>query len=149
MRTLVSIAAALVLASVSMNAAASPISVNAIAETLEMQGYSVEPVQQNVISVSVGELSILIGVAGPDGDISYLTYLSGFSVNQVSHEFLSRFNRDIKFGRAYIDRDGDVTIQMDRNASGGISLKNIESDFDVFLSLVSKFLSDLESATQV
>lgn len=130
-------------------AQARPLSTDVIAETLEMQGYSVQDFQPNMLAVEVGELTILIGVLGADGDISYFTYLNGLSVNEVSHEFLSRFNSEVKFGRAYIDRDGDVTIQMDRNASGGISIKNIESDFDVFLLLVAKFLNDIEQRGSV
>ncbi|MCA8895430.1 MAG: YbjN domain-containing protein, partial [Amphiplicatus sp.] len=63
----------------------------------------------------------------------------------VGHEFLSKFNSEVKFGRAYVDRDGDIAIQMDRNSAGGVSIQNIESDFDVFLLLISRFLSDLEA----
>ncbi|MEL7491104.1 MAG: YbjN domain-containing protein [Pseudomonadota bacterium] len=137
-------AATLAVAPIAPAAAQSNVTKDAISQTLEMQGYSVREFQPNMIAVEVGEVTVLVGVFGSDGDISYFTYLNQISLNEVSHEFLSRFNSEVKFGRAYIDRDGDVTIQMDRNASGGISLKNIESDFDVFLLLVSKFLSDIE-----
>ena len=65
------------------------------------------------------------------------------------HAFLSKFNSEVKFGRAYVDRDGDVTLQMDRNSSGGVNIKNIESDFDVFLLLISKFLSDYNAQGSV
>lgn len=116
----------------------------AITQSLEMQGYSVQDFQSNMVAVEVGELTVLVGIFGSDGDISYFTYLHGVTANEISHEFLTRFNSEVKFGRAYIDNDGDVTIQMDRNASGGISIKNIESDFDVFLLLVAKFLTDIE-----
>ncbi|MEO0879828.1 MAG: YbjN domain-containing protein [Pseudomonadota bacterium] len=131
------------------SAGAAGITKDAIAETLELQGYAVRDFQSNMIAVEVGEITVLVGVFGGDSDISYFTYLNDVSLNQVSHEFLSQFNSEVKFGRAYIDRDGDVTIQMDRNSSGGVSLKNIESDFDVFLLLVSKFLSDLEGRGSV
>lgn len=134
-------AALLVLAPVE-KAAANGITKETISQSLEMQGYPVSDFQPNMIMVEVGEITVLVGVFGSDGDISYFTYLN--QVSGVSHEFLSEFNSEVKFGRAYIDRDGDVTLQMDRNAAGGISLKNIESDFDVFLLLVSKFLSDIE-----
>ena len=150
MRTIFGLAAAAFLLAAPVNeAAAAGVSKEAIAETLEMQGYSVSDFQPNMILVEVGEVNILVGVFGADGDISYFTYLSDVSLNEVSHEFLSKFNSEVKFGRAYIDRDGDVTIQMDRNSSGGVSLKNIESDFDVFLLLVSKFLSDIEAQGSV
>jgi len=150
MRTIFGLAAAAFLLAAPVNeAAAAGVSKETIAETLEMQGYSVSDFQPNMILVEVGEVNILVGVFGSDNDISYFTYLSDVSLNEVSHEFLSKFNSEVKFGRAYIDRDGDVTIQMDRNSSGGVSLKNIESDFDVFLLLVSKFLSDIESQGSV
>ena len=130
-------------------ASAADITKDSIAETLELQGYSVRDFQPNMIAVEVGEVTILVGVFGTDGDISYFTYLNSVSLNEVSHEFLSQFNSEVKFGRAYIDRDGDVTLQMDRNSSGGVSLSNIESDFDVFLLLVSKFLTDIEQRGSV
>ena len=114
---------------------------------LTEQGYAVRDFDDNMVAVVFGEYVVLVGVDGPDGDISYLTFLSGISADALGYEFLNDFNNNVKFGRAYIDRDGDVAIQMDRNAAGGITAENIESDFDVFLLLISKFLSDLESQT--
>ncbi len=127
-----------------VSAQAAGLTKETITKSLEMQGYSVQDFQSNMVAVEVGELTVLVGIFGSDGDISYFTYLHGVTANEVSHEFLTRFNSEVKFGRAYIDPDGDITIQMDRNASGGISIKNIESDFDVFLLLVAKFLTDIE-----
>jgi hypothetical protein len=138
------VAAAFVFASVSP-AGAAGLTKAQIAQALTQQGYAVQDFQANSLAVRVGEHVILVFVSGSDGDISYIAPLADVSINNVGHEFLSKFNSEVKFGRAYVDRDGDVTIQMDRNAAGGISLKNIESDFDVFLLLVSKFLSDLET----
>ena len=100
-----------------------------------------------MVAVVVGDYVVLVGIDGADGDISYITFLSGVAANELGYQFLNKFNNDVKFGRAYIDQDGDIAIQMDRNAAGGITAENIESDFDVFLLLISKFLSDLESQT--
>lgn len=149
MRALISaiaVAFALTVAPVTQAEAAS-ISKNQITEILEAQGYAAHDYDQNKVRVDVGGYAILIAIDGADGDISYITWLNGVRGNDVGLKLLNKFNNEVKFGRAYIDRDGDVTIQMDRNASGGISAENIESDFDVFLLLISKFLSDLESQT--
>ena len=100
-----------------------------------------------MLRVDVGGYTILIWVDGADADISYITFVPGVSAAEVSYSLLNKFNNEVKFGRAYIDRDGDVAIQMDRNSAGGVSAENIESDFDVFLLLIAKFLSDLESQT--
>ena len=123
-----------------------PLSKAEIADVLSSNGYDVQDFQANMLAVVVGQQVVLVGVDGADGDVSYITYLAGVSINQIGHEFLSKFNSEVKFGRAYVDRDGDVALQMDRNSAGGVSLQNIESVFDVFLLLISKFLSDLESS---
>ena len=129
------------------NADASSIGKRDLSSILSEQGYAVRDFSDNMVAVVVGEYIVLVGVDGADGDISYITFLSGVTANDLGYEFLNNFNNEVKFGRAYIDRDGDVAIQMDRNAAGGITAENIESDFDVFLLLISKFLSDLESQT--
>jgi hypothetical protein len=126
-------------------ALAGPLSKSDIAQALSSEGYSVQDFQPNILAVYVGDQVVLVGVDGADGDISYITYLAGVRIESLGHEFLSKFNSEVKFGRAYVDRDGDVAIQMDRNSTGGVSIANIKSDFDVFLLLVSKFLSDIEN----
>jgi hypothetical protein len=145
MKSLLGVAAALALLATPFSPAFAKISKSEIAQALSAQGYAVRDFQPNMLVVSVGDQSVLIGIDGSDGDISYITYISGLTIGEVGHAFLSRFNSEVKFGRAYVDRDGDIAIQMDRNAAGGVTIKNIESDFDVFLLLVSKFLSDVEA----
>ena len=43
---------------------------------------------------------------------------------------LNNWNRDRRFGKAYIDADGDVVIEMDVNLLGGVSPKNLDDTFD-------------------
>jgi hypothetical protein len=40
------------------------------------------------------------------------------------------WNRDRRFGKAYIDADGDVVIEMDVNLLGGVTPKNLDDTFD-------------------
>lgn len=115
-----------------------------ITRILSSQGYNVQDFGTNTVAVIVSDYKILVSIIGADGDVTYRVW-PGLSGSEVSHKLLNKFNNDVKFGRVYIDRDGDVTIQMDRNSAGGVSAENIESDFDVFLTLIDKFLSDLES----
>lgn len=132
-----------------MPASAGVVDKQKIVQLLSESGYSVEDVQANMIAVYVGEHVVLIGLDGADADVSYITYLPGVQIGRGGHTFLSRFNSEVKFGRAYVDRDGDVALQMDRNSSGGVTIENIESDFDVFLLLISKFLSDFQAEGSV
>lgn len=125
-------------------ALADSVSKDEIAKILSEQGYNVQDYDATKVYVDVAQYRIVVAVDGSDGDVSFLVW-PGIQANQVGYQFLNKFNNEVKFGRAYIDRDGDVAIQMDRNSAGGVSSENIESDFDVFLLLIQKFLTDLES----
>jgi len=125
----------------------SRISAEQISKILQDEGYAVQQYSAEMVAVVVGEQVILVGVDGLDGDVSYITYVPGLSLRELGFEFLNEFNNAVKFGRAYVDADGDIAIQMDRNAVGGISAENILSDFDVFLLLVTKFLSDVSTGS--
>ncbi len=140
----IAIAAFLVAAPLS-EAAASKLDKTQLAEILADKGYNVQDHGGNRVRVNVGGYNIIVAIDGADGDITYITWLPGVTGDDLGYKFLNSFNNAVKFGRAYVDRDGDVTIQMDRNSAGGVSVENVESDFDVFLLLIAKFLSDLES----
>ena len=148
-KVLFGIAAFLAAGAVQSTVLAAGVNKNEIANALETGGYIVQEVQPSMLAVTVGEHVIFVGLAGTDADVSYITYLPDVELGLGGHAFMSEFNSEVKFGRAYIDRDGDVALQMDRNSSGGVTLDNITSDFDVFLLLISKFLSDYQSQDSV
>lgn len=145
MRGILAIAAAVFVVLAPAGAMAAKVSKSEIAQTLSSQGYSVQDVGPNTLFVRVADYDIRIDIMGPDGDISYRTWLFEVDAKDVSYKVLNQFNNDVKFGRVYVDDDGDLTLQMDRNGAGGSSLANIESDFDVFLMLISSFMDHLES----
>lgn len=138
------VAAALLSAAPMGGALAGGITKAEIARALASEGYSVQDLQPDKIAVRVGDYTIVVVVDGPDADVSYFTWFPSLSIRQIGHEFLTKWNSEVKFGRAYVDGDGDIAIQMDRNSAGGVSIENIKSDFDVFVLLASKFLSDVE-----
>lgn len=142
---LAAVSAAMLLAlSPLSDAFAEGVSKGEISKILTDQGYNVQDYDASKIFVDVAQYRIVVAVDGADGDVSFLVW-PGIQASEVGYQFLNRFNNEVKFGRAYIDSDGDVAIQMDRNSAGGVSAQNIESDFDVFLLLIQKFLTDLES----
>ncbi|HBK92436.1 MAG TPA: hypothetical protein DDZ68_12275 [Parvularcula sp.] len=150
MKKSIGIASALILALAPLTAAsAAGVTKSQIASAIAAKGYNVADENAKMLSVAVGEHRVVIAVDGSDADVSYMTFLNDVRLGDGGHKFLSKFNSEVKFGRAYVDRDGDVVIQMDRNASGGVTLGNIESDFEVFLLLISKFLSDYEAQGSV
>lgn len=149
-KTFLGAAIALLLAASPLSqAAAAGVSKAQIAESLTARGYTVQDFKPNMLAVVVGEHVVLVGVDGADADVSYITYMNDVALGEGGLKFLSKFNSEVKFGRAYVDRDGDVALQMDRNSNGGVTVKNIESDFEVFLLLISKFLSDFRAQGSV
>ncbi len=119
-----------------------------IADAMDDRGYTAE-VDGNIVYVMSEYAPIAIAIGGTDGDVSYLTYVDDISSDELGYEFLNQFNNEVKFGRAYIDSDGDIAIQMDRNATGGVSLDNVMSDIEVFTMLIAKFRTDIENQTSV
>ncbi len=130
-----------------VQAQSASISTSEISRIMSEEGYATHDIDRNKIRVDAEGYSIVVAIRGADGDITYITWLNGISGSDVGLKLLNQFNNEVVFGRAYIDQDGDIAIQMDRNAAGGMTIENIKSDFDVFLLLISKFLSDLESQT--
>lgn len=148
MRGFIALAAAVVFVFAPVSTAfAAKVSKAEISQKLSSEGYSVQDVGPNTLFVRVADYDIRIDIQGPDGDISYRTWLFEVDGKDISYKVLNQFNNDVKFGRVYVDEDGDLTLQMDRNGAGGASIANIESDFDVFLMLISSFKSHLESQT--
>ncbi|MEX6634085.1 YbjN domain-containing protein [Hyphococcus lacteus] len=146
MRGFLAVAVVIVMAFAPLSSAfAAKVSKDEIEQKLSTQGYAVQDMGPNTLFVRVANYDVRIDIQGPDGDISYRAWLFEVDGKNVSYKVLNQFNNDVKFGRVYIDQDGDVTLQMDRNGAGGASIENIESDFDVFLMLINSFMDHLES----
>lgn len=59
--------------------------------------------------------------------IQFWTYLSA---PPDAMEAVNAFNRDHRFGKAYIDADGDIAIEMDVNLWAGVTPTNLDDTFD-------------------
>jgi hypothetical protein len=53
-------------------------------------------------------------------------------------EAVNDWNRQYRFGRAYLDNVGDITIEMDVNLWGGVTPKNLDDTFDWWRSVLEK-----------
>lgn len=50
----------------------------------------------------------------------------------------NRWNRDFRFGKAYIDSVGDIVIEWDVNLWGGVSPSNLDDTFDWWRTVMSR-----------
>ena len=132
-----------VLATAGPAMAADSFSAGQISKILQSEGYPVQQIDGTTLAVVVEDQVMLVGVDGPDGDVSFLAHINGVTLREIGREFIDEYNQQVKFGRAYTNSDGSIAIQYDRNSDGGVSAANILSDFSVFIMLVHKFRNDM------
>lgn len=70
-----------------------------------------------------------------------LNFYAGFLDNKPSLDTINAWNRDKRFGKAYLDSDEDAVIEFDVNLEHGISRDNMDAAFEVW-SLILKQYTD-------
>jgi len=72
-------------------------------------------------------------------DCQDLDFYAGYLGVKPSLERINAWNRDTRFGRAYLDNDGDAGMDMDVNTDKGVSADNMDSTLALWAQLVKKF----------
>lgn len=68
-----------------------------------------------------------------------IQFSAGWSGPKVSLEKINEWNRDKRFGKAYIDSDGDPRLEMEVNLDYGVSAKNLEDSFNWWSKALKEF----------
>jgi len=63
-------------------------------------------------------------------DCDDIQFSAGWSGAKVSLEEINRWNLQKRYGKAYLDRDGDPRLEMVVNIDYGVSVKNLEDSFN-------------------
>ncbi len=53
-----------------------------------------------------------------------------WTVDSISLEHLNEWNRTTRFGKAYVESDGDVALEMEVNLDFGVTPNNLDDTFD-------------------
>ena len=64
---------------------------------------------------------------------------AGYLGIKPSADKINAWNRDTRFARAYLDKDGDAGIDMDINLVHGVSADNLDSTLSIWAQLVKKY----------
>ena len=72
-------------------------------------------------------------------DCEDIDLYAGYLGIKPSLDKLNAWNRDTRFGRAYLDNDGDAGIDMDINLVHGVSADNLDSTLSIWAQLVKKY----------
>lgn len=70
-----------------------------------------------------------------------LTFNSGWDVETFDIIRINEWNRDRRYGRAYLDLEGDPIVEMDVNIEFGVSRRNFDDTFALWSSIVKDFAS--------
>jgi hypothetical protein len=61
---------------------------------------------------------------------THIIFRAGWNNVKATFEEVNRFNSEKVFGVVYIDKDGDVNVDMSVNLAGGVTRKNLDDSFD-------------------
>ncbi len=68
-----------------------------------------------------------------------INFYAGFLDNKPSLEHINAWNRDKRFGKAYLDDDLDAVVEMDVNMERGISRANLDATFGVWKLILEQY----------
>jgi len=68
-----------------------------------------------------------------------LNFYAGFLDNKQTLEAINAWNRDKRFGKAYLDSDLDAVIEFDINLEHGVSQKNLDSAFELWSLVLDQY----------
>ena len=72
--------------------------------------------------------------------IQFATYWSG---KRLTAESVNQWNADKRFGKLFIDNDGDLNLQMDVNMDYGVTYKNMEDTFDIWKTVLEDVIDTI------
>ncbi|MCK9258460.1 MAG: YbjN domain-containing protein [Azoarcus sp.] len=76
-------------------------------------------------------------------DCDDIQFSAGWSGAKVSLEEINRWNLQKRYGKAYLDRDGDPRLEMVVNIDYGVSVKNLEDSFNWWMKAMEGFKEEV------
>lgn len=76
-------------------------------------------------------------------DCDDIQFSAGWSGAKVTLDDVNRWNRQKRYGKAYLDRDGDPRLEMVVNIDYGVSSKNLEDSFSWWMKALKGFKEEI------
>lgn len=83
------------------------------------------------------------GCSGGEG-CATLMFQAVYQTDRASETDMSDWNREMRFGKAYLDLDGHPTIEMNVNLSKGVSRANLDETLDWWREVMGQFAEFLD-----
>lgn len=68
-----------------------------------------------------------------------LNFYAGFLDNKQTLEVINAWNRDKRFGKAYLDSDLDAVVEFDLNLVHGVSRENLDAAFSLWSLILDQY----------
>lgn len=91
-------------------------------QLLKKEGYSITKKEDNSLFFKIEGNTVLMIVAEDQKSLQFYAYESD---TNTKLETINRWNRDKRYSRSYIDKDGDPVLELDLDLEGGVTDKRI------------------------
>ncbi|WP_185985166.1 YbjN domain-containing protein [Aureimonas mangrovi] len=78
-----------------------------------------------------------------DANCRSVSFSASWDIDGVSVEMVNAWNRDKRFGRTYVDDEGDPVLEMDVNLYSSVSAANFEDTIDWWRIVMADFKSNV------
>jgi hypothetical protein len=68
-----------------------------------------------------------------------LNFYAGFLDNKQTLEVINAWNRDKRFGKAYLDSDLDAVVEFDLNLENGVTRENLDAAFTLWTLILDQY----------
>ncbi len=68
-----------------------------------------------------------------------LMFAADWQSADLTHEMMADWNREKRFGKAYLDEDGNATVEMSVNLHGGVTRLNLDDTIDWWRLVLAEF----------
>jgi Putative bacterial sensory transduction regulator len=72
-------------------------------------------------------------------DCEDLNFYSGFADNKPTMDLINAWNRDKRFGKAYLDSDLDAVVEFDLNLEHGVTRDNVDAAFELWSLILDQY----------
>jgi len=79
-------------------------------------------------------------------DCRNIQFYAGWDAEGITVERLNEWNRNKRFGGAYLDGENDPILEMDVNLDYGVTRKNLEDTFDWWRVILGEFTKEVINA---
>ena len=70
-----------------------------------------------------------------------LNFYAGFAEIKPTLDAINAWNRDKRFGNAYLDSDLDAAIEFDVNLEHGVSVDNLNAAFGIWSVILEEYIT--------